>query len=48
MIIRPIINILIINFYGLIISIKKILVSLEIKELIVIPFAIFVKGVRKC
>ena len=47
MIIKPITNTLIINSYGLIISIKKTLISLDIKELIAAPFAILIKGVRK-
>ena len=47
-IIRPIIDILIINSYGLTILIKIIPVLLEIKELMVIPFTILVKGARKC
>ena len=47
-IIRPITNTLIINSYGLIILIKIILVLLEIKELMVTPFIILVKGARKC
>ena len=46
-IIRPVTNILIINSYDLAISIKIILVLLEIKELIVTPFIILVKGARK-
>ena len=40
-------DILIINFYGLIILIKIIPVLLEIKELTVAPFIILVKGARK-
>ena len=48
MIIRFATDILIINSYGLIISIKIILVLLEIKELMVILFVILVKGARKC
>ena len=47
-IIRPITNTLIINSYGLIISIKIIPVLLKIKELMATPFAILVKGARKC
>ena len=47
MIINPAINKLIINSYGLIISIKIIPVLLEIKELMVTPFIILVKGARK-
>ena len=46
-IIRPITDILIINSYGLTISIKIILVLSEIKELTVTPFAILGKGARK-
>ena len=47
-IIKLITDILIINSYNLTILIKIIPVSLEIKELMVIPFIILVKGVRKC
>ena len=47
MIIRPVINTLIINSYGLTILIKKTPVSSEIKELTVTPFTILVKGARK-
>ena len=47
-IIRPVTNTLIINFYGLIISIKITPVLLEIRELTVTPFIILIKGVRKC
>ena len=47
-IIRFITDILIINSYGLIISIKIILILLEIKELTAALFIILVKGVRKC
>ena len=47
-IIRPVINTLIINSYGLIILIKITLVSLEIKELTVTPFITLVKGAKKC
>ena len=47
-IIKPVTNILIINFYGLTISIKIILVLSEIKELTVAPFIILIKGARKC
>ena len=47
-IIRFVINILIINSYGLIILTKIIPVLLEIKELMVTPFVILVKGARKC
>ena len=46
-IIRPIIDILIINSYGLIISTKIIPVLLEIKELIAASFIILVKRARK-
>ena len=46
-IIRPATDILIINSYGLIISIKIIPVLLEIKELMATPFIILVKGARK-
>ena len=46
-IIRPITNILIINSYDLIILVKTILILLEIKELMVTPFIILVKGARK-
>ena len=46
-IIRLITNILIINSYGLTISIKIIPVLLKIKELMVTPFVILVKGARK-
>ena len=48
MIIRLITNTLIINSYGLIISIKIIPVLLKIKELMAAPFIILVKGARKC
>ena len=41
-------NILIINSYGLIISIKIIPVLLEIKKLMATLFIILVKGARKC
>ena len=47
-IIRPATDTLIINFYGLIISIKIKPVLLEIKELMVALFVILVKGARKC
>ena len=47
-IIRPITNTLIINSYGLTILTKTTLVLSEIKELIVTPFVILVKGARKC
>ena len=46
-IIRPVINTLIINSYGLMISIKIIPILLEIKELMAAPFIILVKGARK-
>ena len=46
-IIRPITNTLIINSYGLIISIKITPVLLEIRELMAIPFTILIKGARK-
>ena len=46
-IIKPVINILIINSYGLTISIKITLVLSEIKELTVAPFVILIKGARK-
>ena len=46
-IIKPVINILMINSYGLMILIKIILVLLEIKELLAAPFVILVKGARK-
>ena len=46
-IIKPIINILIINSYGLTILIKIIPVLLKIKELTVTPFIILIKGARK-
>ena len=46
-IIKPVINTLIINSYGLTILIKIIPVLSEIKELMVAPFAILVKGARK-
>ena len=47
-IIRFITNTLIINSYNLIISTKIILVLLKIKELMVAPFIILIKGARKC
>ena len=47
MIIKPATDTLIINFYGLIISIKITPVLLKIKELTVTPFIILVKGARK-
>ena len=43
-IIKPTTDILIINSYGLTISIKTTPISLEIKELITAPFAILIKG----
>ena len=46
-IIRLITNILIINSYNLKILIKITLVLLEIKELMVTPFIILIKGARK-
>ena len=46
-IIKPITDTLIINSYGLIISIKITPVLLKIKELMVTPFIILVKGARK-
>ena len=46
-IIRPATDTLIINSYGLTISIKIIPVSSKIKELTVTPFIILVKGARK-
>ena len=46
-IIRPVTNTLIINSYGLTILTKIIPVLLEIKELMVTPFVILVKGARK-
>ena len=47
-IIKPITNILIINSYGLTISTKITPASLEIKELTATPFAILIKGAKKC
>ena len=47
-IIKPTTNTLIINSYGLIISIKIIPMLLEIKELMAASFIILVKGARKC
>ena len=47
-IIRPAIDTLIINSYGLIILIKVTLVLLKIKELTAAPFIILVKEARKC
>ena len=46
-IIKPATDTLIINSYGLIISIKIIPVLLKIKELTATPFTILVKGARK-
>ena len=46
-IIRLVTNTLIINSYGLKISTKEIPVLLKIKELMVMPFAILIKGARK-
>ena len=46
-IIRPVTNTLIINSYGLTISIKITLVLLEIRELMAAPFIILIKGARK-
>ena len=46
-IIRPVTDTLIINSYGLLISIKETSVLLKIKELTVMPFAILIKGARK-
>ena len=46
--IRPITNTLIINSYGLTISIKIIPILSEIKELMATPFVILIKGARKC
>ena len=47
-IIKPIINTLIINSYGLTILTKITPISLKIKKLMVTPFTILVKGARKC
>ena len=47
-ILRPVTNTLIINFYGLTILTKETPVLLKIKELPAAPFAILVKGARKC
>ena len=47
-IIKPIINTLIINSYGLIVLTKIILISSEIRELMAAPFVTLVKGARKC
>ena len=47
-IIKPVTNTFIINSYGLIISTKKTLISLKIKELMVTPFVILIKGAKKC
>ena len=46
-IIRPVTDTLIINSYGLMISIKVTLILLKIKELTAAPFVILVKGARK-
>ena len=46
-IIKPATDILIINSYNLTILTKEIPILLKIKELIVTPFAILIKGVRK-
>ena len=46
-IIKPAINTLIINSYGLMILTKEIQVSLIIKELKTTPFAILIKGAKK-
>ena len=45
---KPITNTLILNSYGLIILIKITPVLSEMRELTVTPFAILIKGVRKC
>ena len=47
-IIKPVINTLIINFYGLTILIKITQILLEVKELTATPFTILIKGPRKC
>ena len=47
-IIKPATDTLIINSYGLTILIKIILILSEIKELMVTPFIILIKGARKC
>ena len=47
-IIRFVTDILFINSYGLIISIKIILVLSEIRELMAAPFTLLIKGARKC
>ena len=47
-IIKPATDTLIINSYGLTILIKITLVLLKIKELMVTPFIILIKGARKC
>ena len=47
MIIRPVTNTLIINFYSLMISTKDMPVLLKIKELMVMLFIILIKGARK-
>ena len=46
-IIKPITNTLIINSYGLTILTKETPVLSEIKQLIITPFVILVKGARK-
>ena len=46
-IIRPVTNTLIINFYGLTVSTKETPVLLKIKELPAVPFVILIKGVKK-
>ena len=46
-IIKFIINILIINFYGLVVSIKITPILLEIKDLTATPFIILIKRARK-
>ena len=45
---KPVINTLIINSYGLTILTKETPISLKIKELMVTPFAILIKGAKKC
>ena len=47
-IIRPVIDTLIINSYGLTILIKIMPVLLEIRELMAALFVILIKGARKC
>ena len=46
-IIKTVTNALIINSYGLVISIKEIPISIKIKQLIITPFATLIKGARK-